>query len=1657
MGSHESHGSISTAILTAIRGKSSRFLVCGIAVALLCWLPARPLMAAVFTVDSTIDATDAVPGDGLCDDGAGVCTLRAAVMEANWLSGADIIDLPSGSYTLSLAGAAEDGAATGDLDVTGDLTLSGAGAGTTIIDGGALDTVIHIDPSQAGVTVVMSDITIQSGSNPAGAYGGGGILNRGNLTLTNCTISDSVALWSGGGISNQGGTLSLTACSISGNSSTSGSGGGIVNGANSTLVMTDSTIDGNTTGSQGGAGLANWGTASLSGCTVTGNSITTTSGTAGIMHGSGSLTIDDSTIASNNGVNGTGGIEARGGTVTITGSTISSNQGARGVFVRYSSTALTLVNSTVSGNFGGLYNGGGVKVESSAVLNLHNATIAFNQGPTSQYAAPNSGGVTVDSAVVNLRNSVIASNTSATGQPDCLGTLASEGYNLVGSLAGCTITGDTTGNLTGSARLLPLTDNGGLTLTHALGTMSPAIDSANPATPGSGGTACEAADQRHVVRPLDGDGDASARCDMGAYETSHEAFTFTVTTTDDTDDGTCDSGHCSLREAILASNATSTGIDTIAFDIAGAGPHLIQPLSPLPSVTDPVVIDGYTEPGAAANTNGPDQGSNAVLMIEIDGGGAGTGVSGLKITSGYSTVRGLAITRYVRSGATGGNGIELWGSLGNTVEGCFIGTDVTGMIDRGNQNGGLFVYAGSSNTIGGLTPAARNVISGNDDDEVRIWGSNNTILGNFIGTDATGGGAVGPGGTGVMIVAGSGNLIGGDTAEARNLISGNGFGVRIAGSSAGTVIQGNSIGPGLSGSSSIGSGSGVYLEQQVTATLIGGTGVGHGNLISGNLGPAVQVNGNQVLGTVIQGNLIGTAADGSSPLGNGYAVSANNTVGLQVGGADPGAANTIAFNGVPVPPFGATPAIVVSSGSAVDIQANRIFDNQSLAIDLGNDGVTANDPGDGDTGANGLQNYPVLTAVTSGGAAVQGTLDSTASTQFRVDFYASQSCDPSGFGEGGSYLGSDTVTTDAGGIAAFTSSVATPAPAGTYVTAIATDPTGNSSEFSQCLEYDPGFVDLGITKSDGGTTSVPGATVAFSLSYINNGTTTATGVVLTDTVPADTTFNAASSTAGWTCVPDINPGSVCTLALGPVGSGAGDSAAFAVTVDNPLPSGVDLISNTASIADDGSSGADPNPADNTDGDTTPITAAPDLAIVKDDGGALPPAGSTLAYTLTYTNYGDQEATGIDLTDTVPANTTFDAPSSTAGWVCTPDTSPGSVCVLAVGSLAGGGADGNAVYAVVLDEPLPAGVSEITNTASVADDGGNGADPDPSDNSDTELTDAVPPTVADVDTIDTTGDGRLDDCETAQGIWISEILMTFSEPLYDPLGDTDPDDVTNPDNYLLVSPGPDLQIDTTACGPATGDDIAIPIAGVTYDNPTTTATLDVGSLQASQLRLMACGANALRDLAGRPLDGSGNGIGGDDFSLTFRADPRNSLANGHLDCDLSGWIIEETIPGATMWSPEDVYDVALSGSAEILNPSATGNSELFSLGQCTPIAAGGTVFFKQRLRLTAGAGDVFHLTMACEFHDGADCLGANLGASARVTEINDTSDAWTESAVRVMPPAGTISASCSTELATASTGAAFTAHFDRLVLSDDPTIFNDGFESGDLRWWSDSAR
>jgi hypothetical protein len=377
----------------ALPRRAVRSILCAVVLGLALLPHAEAAEPADFTVDDTRDLPDKNLHDKKCRTREQTCTLRAAVQQANFLGGGRVIAVPPGTYALAIGGAFEDEAVTGDLDITADLAIQGAGARRTVIRGDTDDRLFDIHP---GATVSIFGVTVEGGEVDDN---GGGIRNAGELLIVRrSTISDNLAVGDGGGIHNSG-----------------------------QLWLFKSTVSGNTALNSGG-GLAN-------------------------------------------------------------------------------TKRLVLVNSTVGGNrveAFGAEKGGGLRNSAAAIARLKNVT--FN-GNAVEGEAPEGGTMANDPGGAVLLEMAIIANSLAS--ENCLGTMTSLGHNIdSGDSCGFTSSGDLRN---ADPRLGLLTNNGGPTDTHALLSSSPAIDAGTNAN-------CPDEDQRLVARPQDGDGDATAVCDIGAYE-----------------------------------------------------------------------------------------------------------------------------------------------------------------------------------------------------------------------------------------------------------------------------------------------------------------------------------------------------------------------------------------------------------------------------------------------------------------------------------------------------------------------------------------------------------------------------------------------------------------------------------------------------------------------------------------------------------------------------------------------------------------------------------------------------------------------------------------------------------------------------------------------------------------------------------------------------------------------------------------------------------------------------------------------------------------------------------------------------------------------------------------------------------------------------------
>lgn len=492
------------------------------------------------------------------------------------------------------------------------------------------------------------------------------------------------------------------------------------------------------------------------------------------------------------------------------------------------------------------------------------------------------------------------------------------------------------------------------------------------------------------------------------------------------DDG---AGNCTLRAAIQEANA-QPGIQTINFGI-GSGHQVISPLSALPVITGPVLLDGTTQDGFAGTP-----------LIELDGSLAGPNVTGLHITAGDSTVQALVINSW-GTGGISGIGIRLEGGSGSVIQNNYIGTDATGNSAEPNLTRGIMVDDSADNTIGGTAAVRRNVISGNGERGIMVIGpaaSGNVIIGNYIGTDAAGAGALANGEAGVHVQDSPGTQIGGDQPGEGNVISANEkVGVEVTNGSDNTVIQGNLIGTDASGMQPLGNSAlgatavvaplggggppptadGIAIVGNLTEApknvVIGGTSEGARNVISANQGNGIILGNPETQDATITGNLIGVAIDGTTPMGNGEngVLLTDETTGNEIG--SPAGPNVIAHNA-------GDGVRVEGAGTEFNtISGNSIHDN-------GGKGIETID------GGNGEMLPPVITGF--------GSVIGTACGGCTVDVYSDNA------DEGRLYEG--TVTADGAGNWQLAE-----VPAGPFVTATATF-SGNTSEFSAPVELTGG-------------------------------------------------------------------------------------------------------------------------------------------------------------------------------------------------------------------------------------------------------------------------------------------------------------------------------------------------------------------------------------------------------------------------------------------------------------------------------------------------------------------------------------------------------------------------------------------------------------------------
>lgn len=889
---------------------------------------AAPAAAAIFTVNSTAD-TDDVAIDGICADLNGECTLRAAISESNASGPSTVAFAISGSGVHTIVLLSELPNVTHDGTIIDAGTQGGPGyTGVPLVELNGT----NAGTAANGITIIGANVTVRG--FVINRFAGSGIVIHGNSAIIE---RNYIGLHQNGG-------------------SAQGNGGdGIeIFGTNASIGGTTAAQRNDISGNSGSGIVVNPG---ASGALILSNHIGTNA------------------LGNNDLANDGDGIFVREGNTTIGGTggrnVISGNRGS-GICIKTSGGGPVVIrgnsigtNAAGTGNIGNV--GDGVNITSGS-----NIDIGGTGTDEANVIAFNRTGIRIESDPVNT-------NISARGNSVFLNGFL--GMDVGHTDVSANDSGDADG-LQNFPEIVSVVESGGQT------TVTGTVNSTPNTTLDIDVFSAEACDPTGFGEGRYFQGTSSVTTDAAGYanfvfvtaamsgpavsamatRTSAPAATSEFSACFDSTPAlqvtnTNDSGPGSFRQAIIDANSNAD-TTTIEFNIPGTGPHSIELLTALPNITRPVRIDGTTQPGFTGTP-----------LIRLNGANITGTANGLRLTSNDNVVRSLIVSNF------SGDGIEVTGGSGSTVSGCWIGIDETGTAAQ-RTGRGINLWVTKNNRIGGTTPAERNVVSGNRFSGIFIVGvdsTGNRLIGNYVGTDASG------------------------TSAVPNVHSG------------------------------------IEVSTGPSGTIIGGSLPGEGNVISGNTDSGILMAAAH--GNSIFGNRIGTDASGTVPLGNvgtGVYVSANN---IAVGGVEPGRGNLIAFNS-----FGVHVTGITARG--ITIRGNTIHSNAGLAIELSPFGHDPNDPGDPDTGANGLQNHPVITSVTRGSTIVEGSLNSTPNSQFVIDIYSAATANGDGTANADEYLGTVDIVTDALGDAVFTAVFAQDVQFGDHITATAADSSGSTSELS---------------------------------------------------------------------------------------------------------------------------------------------------------------------------------------------------------------------------------------------------------------------------------------------------------------------------------------------------------------------------------------------------------------------------------------------------------------------------------------------------------------------------------------------------------------------------------------------------------------------------------
>lgn len=879
--------------------------------------------------------------------------------------------------------------------------------------------------------------------------------------------------------------------------------------------------------------------------------------------------------------------------------------------------------------------------------------------------------------------------------------------------------------------------------------------------------------------------------------------------------------------------------------------------------TDRNVISGNA--GAGIAISGSTAESNVIQgnLIGLDAGGntaLGNQGPGILISGTATPASGahdntiggaLVAARNIISG-NAGPGVRLTdaGTIENLVIGNYIGTNSSGTDAEGNSIGVEITGGASRNSIGGATTSLRNLISGNLTAQVAINGGNtNLVASNFIGTNDTGN-AIIPGATaasvGILIQNGStSNTVGGTTPAAGNVISGHGeAGVWIRGRvtasdplATNNLVQGNTVGAATGGTVAVPNGTGIRLDNGTTGNTIGGVSTTARNVIAGNSGNGIALLGdatNVTQNNTIQGNFVGVASDGTTPLANTQnGILIDGALNTAVGGTVTGAANTIAFNGAA--------GIAIPAGTGNASRRNQIFSNGALGINL-------------QPAGNNLQAAPVLTTAQSGGGStvVTGTITSAASTTYTIDIYSDSSPDPSGAGEGRTFLGTTTVTTDSSGQGSFTATLSTAAASGVAITALAIAPNGDTSQFAQNIANEEIDSDLAVTMAAAVTPpTTPGQVptntfVTYTITVTNNGPDPASAVALTNTLPPSTTFVGGTTTQGAITHGILSVSNrIVTANLGALAVGATATITLTIVSPSAIPS-TGTIVNTATATAAGSD--DPIDGNNSVSVTLTVIAGVNLVVTKVVTPNPPGLGTDFAFLITVTNRSAVLANNVVLSDTLPSNVTFVTATTSQGTV----SESGGVVTANLGTLPVAAGTtipaGSSVLVTIVVRPTALG--PVTNTATATSSQPQTVAGSNTATATVQVIEAAPIVIATAPTVTSVR-------RQGRGLQPARIVVGFSEAM-------DELSTERLANYRLISAGLDRRF-------GTADDRRIAIRSAVYNDSAQSVRLTAAPFSLHdlvRLRVIGQPAQGVRSAGGLFLDGQGDGSSGTDFRVDF---------------------------------------------------------------------------------------------------------------------------------------------------------------------------------------------